>query len=58
VIQDLGFSGVNINAMVMAEDKDTRLLLRADVIVDKTHSLKEETSDERCNEILKGLKFR
>eukprot|EP00090_Calanus_glacialis_P028973 TRINITY_DN4645_c0_g1_i5.p1 TRINITY_DN4645_c0_g1~~TRINITY_DN4645_c0_g1_i5.p1 ORF type:complete len:1790 (-),score=673.65 TRINITY_DN4645_c0_g1_i5:326-5671(-) len=40
VIQALGSSGVRGSAMVMAEDKDTGLLLRADVIVDKIHSLK------------------
>jgi nuclear pore complex protein Nup210 len=40
VIQALGSSGVKGSAMVMAEDKDTGLLLRADVIVDKIHSLK------------------
>jgi len=40
VIKALGSSGIKGSAMVMAEDKDTGLLLRADVIVDKIHSLK------------------
>jgi len=40
VIQALGSSGGKGSAMVMAEDKDTGLLLRADVIVDKIHSLR------------------
>ena len=40
VIQALGSSGIKGSAMVMAEDTDTGLLLRADVIVDKIHSLK------------------
>merc|ERR1712106_870227 len=70
VIQALGSSGIKGSAMVMAEDKDTGLLLRADVIVDKIHSLKIVTKtpekfevrayDEHGNEFstLKGLKFR
>ena len=40
VIQALGCRGVKGSAMVIAEDKDTGLLLRADVIVDKIHSFK------------------
>jgi len=40
VIKALGSSGIKGSAMIMAEDKDSGLLLRADVIVDKIHSLK------------------
>ena len=39
-IKALGSGGSKGSAMIIAEDKDSELMLRADVIVDKIHSLK------------------
>ena len=69
VIQAFSCRGVKGSAMVMAEYKDTGLLLRVDVIVDKVHSFKIVNRNELYNigkklqkclksGLLKGLKFR
>jgi hypothetical protein len=60
VIQALGCRGVKGSAMVIAEDKDTGLLLRADVIVDKIHSFKivKQNCQTKMNFIISGRNSR